>query len=450
MKVPLSRRWLLVACGCGLEAWALSAVADLPGADLPRHVLLILGACVFWVVALRLVLDLSSDGRRADLAMIFAFAVAIRVTFLFTPPSLSDDVYRAVWDARLMHAGINPYTYPPGAPELEPYRDEVIWPRVNHPEQRTPYPPLAELLSAAAYAMAPERLVAMQVLAALADLLGAGLLGWLLARCGMDPRRSLVLAWSPIGALHSAHSGHNDAIMVAAVVGGALLLTFGRGWLAMAALGVGTMVKATPVFMLPSFARSTGVVAATAWLATCVLLTLPLVSQIPGFVHGVLQEAGSEVFNDSVHLVVERVVGRVAPAQAGPAASLVALLAVGAAALASWVWSDGSPRAALVGGSRVLATYILVAAVVEPWYFTWLAPLVAFELRPVHGRPWFAPTDALAWLWLSVTANLTDLTYAPGGASLWVSIRIVEYAPAYLLLVAWVSRRWRERRGDSF
>ena len=116
----------------------------------------------------------------------------------------------------------------------------------------------SSLLSGAAYAVLPERLVAMQGLAAVADLLAAGLLAWLLARIGSDPRRSVAIAWSPIGALHFAHSGHNDAIMVAALVAAPLLLTFGRRYTAFVALGLATATKGLPAFVVPAFVRAAG------------------------------------------------------------------------------------------------------------------------------------------------------------------------------------------------
>jgi hypothetical protein len=435
-------RLAFVGCGVVLFIWAAATFFYTPGADIPKHVGLTMAAWVVWAVALRLVLALPARGWRTDLVIIVGLAIAMRAVMVLSPPSLSDDVYRSVWDSRLIWSGVNPYAYPPGAPELAPYRDEVIWPRVNHPQQRTPYPPLAVLFGAAAYAIAPERLMAMQMLAALADLGAVALLAWLLARCGLDPRRSVVVAWSPIGALHFAHSGHNDSLMILMVVAATLLLTFGRTWLAMVALGAGTMIKAAPAFLLPAFLRAAGVLGGVVWLAACVLMALPLIHD-PGFVRGLLQESGSQQFNDSVHLVLERMLQPLLGMSAGSVASAVGLGGVAIAGLASWWWTRGTPREALVNGSRVLGVYILVAPVVEPWYFTWLAPLIAFELRGARGRPWFRAGEAPAWLWLAGTATLTELTYLPGGSHLWLGIRVAEYIPFFVLLALGLLARRR-------
>jgi hypothetical protein len=440
-------RIALIACGVGLLAWAVAAVAQTPGADLPRHVSLTLAAWAVWVAAIWLGLGLPESRRGHDLAFIFAVAVLIRLPLLSSPPSLSDDVYRAVWDARLVHAGVNPYGYAPAAPELLPYRDDVIWPRVNHKEQRTPYPPLAEMLGAAAYALAPERIVTMQALAAVLDLAAAALLAWLLRTIGADPRRCIVVAWSPIGAVHFAHSGHNDAAMIVALVGAALLVAHGRPLLAGAALGLATMAKWLPAVMLPAFVRATGPATGAGWAAACALLSLPFLGAGAEIVTGVLQEGRGQRFNESTFLIVERALNVVLPTAAPLFLALYPLAVVALAAALSWIWGEPTARGALVGGSRVLAAYLLAASVVEPWYLTWLAPLVALTLQ--RGRFGFMANDALAWLWLSGTATLTELTYAAEGMALWPLIRAVEYGPVSVLLALAPLRWTRTQRGTD-
>jgi alpha-1,6-mannosyltransferase len=441
------KRILLVVCGIALEAWALSALVQPPGADIPRHVALTLAASAVWVVAIVVGINLPAAGWRRDLAFIFLVAVAMRATLLATTPSLSDDAYRGIWDARLVHAGVNPYDYAPAATELERYRDDSIWPRVNHKEQRTPYPPLATVLSAAAYRVVPEQLLGIQALAAFADLLSAALLALLLARIGADPRRALVIAWSPVGALHFAHSGHNDAIMLAALLAAPVLLTYGRRKAAFVALGLATATKGIPALTVPAFFKSGGWVGIAFWGATCAIVTLPFIGAGVGLAAGALLEAGGQRFNDSGYLLVERVT-RLVQLGGGPAAAnLVAATAIVVAVLLSALRSDGMPRGSLVAGSRVLGVYLLVAPVVEPWYFTWLAPLIALEIPAGRGLLTARAGEALAWLWLSAAATLTDLTYLPGGTALWPAIRAIEYVPAYALLgfaaVGWLRQRER-------
>jgi hypothetical protein len=440
----------LVGCALALVAWALTMWIEPPGTNIPRYVALALAAWVVWLVAIRITIGLPTEGGRRDLVFILAIGLVMRLIVAVMPPTLSDDVYRAVWDARLLHAGINPYQFAPAAPELAALRDDMIWPRVNHQAQHTPYPPLAEVLGAIAYAVWPERLQAMQLLFGAMDLAAAGLVAALLHRLGHDPRRCLVLAWSPLGTVHFAHSAHNDSAMVAAFVAAALLLSANRRWLAMGMLGLSTMVKGVPALTVPAFARATGLRTITGWAISCALVTLPFAGAGAGLIAGVASEGSGQHFNDSVHLVVERAAGFVTSGEgASRVASVATVVITLSVAAVAWLQGGHDARGALVAGSRVWAAYLLAAPVVQPWYLSWLAPLIAVTVRPGVGWRPFSADTATAWLWWSGTITLTELSYVPGGLAWWVPIRVLEYGPVYLLLGLAGLRWWHRRRDEG-
>src|SRR5437763_1627343 len=80
-----------------------------------------------------------------------AFAAAMRLMALFAPPYLSSDIYRYVWDGRVLAAGINPYRYIPTDPQLDHLRDPAIWPEINRSNYApTIYPPAAQAIFFAA------------------------------------------------------------------------------------------------------------------------------------------------------------------------------------------------------------------------------------------------------------------------------------------------------------
>src|SRR6266478_1134147 len=76
-------------------------------------------AGVYWLPA--------SDGPRAG-ATVLTVGLIARLVLLPVVPTLSTDIYRYVWDARVAHIGISPYAYPPSARELEPLRDLALFP----------------------------------------------------------------------------------------------------------------------------------------------------------------------------------------------------------------------------------------------------------------------------------------------------------------------------------
>ena len=98
-----------------LELAFLAALGWWPeaGVPFPRLALLAGAFAAYWGVAF------AAFDERADTRLIWGFAILFRVVLLPCVPFLSDDIYRYLWDGHVQLAGINPYLYPPDAPELE-------------------------------------------------------------------------------------------------------------------------------------------------------------------------------------------------------------------------------------------------------------------------------------------------------------------------------------------
>src|SRR3989449_7696837 len=90
-------------------------------------------------------LIVRARGARSTLLVVLLFAGIFRLSIVFGPPLLSDDVYRYVWDGRVQAAGINPYRYIPADEAVAVLRDEAIYPKINRRDfAPTMYPPVAE------------------------------------------------------------------------------------------------------------------------------------------------------------------------------------------------------------------------------------------------------------------------------------------------------------------
>jgi len=395
-------------------------------------------AFVFYLAAAALVVAGRVPACRTALALILALAVLPRLILLASTPALSDDLYRYVWDGKVIAAGIDPYRYAPADPALVPLRDR-LWAPINQRGQHTPYPPFAQLVFAATYQLAPDSLKAQQVVAVLADLLAIGAILWLLARLGLPRERVLLYAWSPTPILHFAHSAHNDAIMIAAFVA-ALALAVGSGGGATARrigggvlLAVATLTKLVPLLLVAPLLRRWRVPGLLAFAFAVLLGVAPFLGGGAAALTGLGTEAGESSFNDSVHLVLVRALEQVTTAPE-LVASLLTALALGGVALLL-LWRGGDDLAMVRGCGALLALAILCNAVVEPWYLAWLLPFVALFLQRGRGLFPFALTPFLGWLWLSGAIQLTDLTYLhPANARAWPIIRAIEYGPLFALL----------------
>src|SRR5205814_5836771 len=111
--------------------------------DIVWFIKLALVQSVLYLIAAWLIVRARS--ARSTLFIVLALAGIFRLSIVFAPPYLSDDIYRYVWDGRVQAAGINPYRYLPADEHLQSLRDEEIYPKINRRDYaHTIYPPLAE------------------------------------------------------------------------------------------------------------------------------------------------------------------------------------------------------------------------------------------------------------------------------------------------------------------
>ncbi len=441
------RRSALITAVAGVAVvaltWAAIATARGLPATLPRHLLLYVAAGLAWVAAAVVVQRLPSS--RAQLAIVALVALALRAPAWIAAPAHSDDVHRYRWDGKVQRAGINPYRYPPDAPELAWLRD-AEWRRINNPSLPTIYPPLAEAAFAASPSLAWWKLWLAVADAAVALLLYMGL---------ADRRRVVLWAWSPLVVIEVAMNGHVDALGVALLVGGLMAWERRRAATAGALVAAAAAVKLLPVVALVGMRRRRTVVAAT---VVALALALPYAAAGPRMTGSLGEYSRRWRVNDGalalLYAGAERLVAhtrfasrydmasspRLARLVTGrdrdtlfpdEVASFVARVWAGALFLAVVAWALWRRATALRLTEAAIGAFLLLTPALHPWYVVWLVPLVAL------GGSW-------AW---TVLAVLAPLGYRPldvwlmGGAwrdPIWT--RLLEHG---LTLVALAIDRWQ-------
>ena len=262
-----------------------------PGRATVVSVALTLGALVF-AGALALAGALPSRVACALAAAFFPYAVLLRsarplrlrwtlvlagvggLVLALAPSVLSDDLYRYLWDGRVLRAGLDPYAHAPSDPALAPLRDE-LWRRVNHPRVPTIYPPLAQGLFAGLGLV--HHPLAMKLGALAAHLAAVPLVGRLSAAFGGEPRRAaMLLALNPLALSESALGGHVDAF-VGLFLGLAVFAVLkNRVGGAVAALVAAAATKLVGLLVVPLLWRRHPVAAAVA-LVLGIACLVPLV-----------------------------------------------------------------------------------------------------------------------------------------------------------------------------
>ena len=340
-------------------------------------------------------------GRRPAraIALILAVGLAPRLLLLPAAPSLSGDLYRYLWDGRLVANGWNPYPRPPSDPAFAPWHDEV-YRHLNHAGVPTIYPPLAQWLFALAWKLGGTPLAWKAVLFALEAALVAGLLV-LLRRRGHPPERLLLYYWNPLVVVECYGSGHVDLAAAAFLVAAVALLEAGRRARAGVAFGAAVLVKLVPLLLVPALARR------RAWrtLATAfvmiALLYLPFRAAGARLWEGLSTYARHWEFNGPLYAATRPLFAN----GDGPRLLLAASLVV---ALLVIAW-----RARTLSGALLASwmAFLILSPTVYPWY---LVPAIALlPLHPDAGLLLFSGTVALTYLPLPLY-RATGVWQVPG------------------------------------
>jgi len=396
---PVRRGLLLAGClGTGLAGVALTYRLASGGPVLEQGWSVLAILALWWVVfgvgatmALRL-------PTRTALVVVLVFGVVMRIVALAGPPVMSDDLYRYAWDARVQAAGVNPYKYPPAAPELAYLHEPWLWPdaagcaqlnrgpgctRTNRDRDPTIYPPLAQAWFWAVDAVLPShaRERGWQAAAGVVDVALLGVVVLALRSLGRDPRYVVLYAWSPIAVIETAQSAHVDGLAALGIVGAVWAAHRGRNALAGGLLAAATLVKLYPALLLPVLLRRRPIRTLAAFAALGVAAYAPHVialgPKVIGYLPGYLSE---ERYDTGGRFLLLGLTGL-----SGLAAQVVAVMIIAVGACAAWAVArdgDGDVRArCLLGGALLLITPV------QPWYALALVAIAA-----LGG----------AWWWLAV------------------------------------------------
>lgn len=353
--------------------------------------------------AIAVVIVLRAQLPKLSLALILAAAILMRLLLLFSPPFLSTDLYRYVWDGMVQNEGINPYRYRPDAPALAHLRDRTIYPGINRKDTaRTIYPPFAEAVYALAARLSPT-LLGMKAMMTAFDITAIVALLFLLRRAGRPLAHILVYAWQPLPIWEFAGNGHVDAIVAGAVALALLASAVRRPAAAAAALAASLLAKFLPGVLLPALWRPRGwqfpVLMATiiaAFYAAYASVGWRALGFLPGYVH-------QEGIGSGLGIFYLQLLARLVPLPSFAGKVYLAVVAIALAGLGMAIWRRDLPEQEALRARRIAADAGLLATVLMlmltphyPWYFTWL--LVPLCIAPSPAALYLPAASVLLYL----------------------------------------------------
>ncbi|MFQ6133722.1 MAG: hypothetical protein ACE5R4_16900 [Armatimonadota bacterium] len=459
-----TRTWRFVglaAAGCLLTIpfWVL-ALNPGTAAGSGRHVVLfawafgafLLALGVVWLTRAR---DAAGQQPRMSLpllVLVLAFAAFFRAPLIARPPARSTDIYRCLWEGKLLKHGLNPFSYAPDDPRLDwlhantatDRQNELYHRRINNKDRSAIYPGFSQAMFLLASYVREDGIVALKLVYLAFDLACACFLVGLLRALGRDEAWTLMWAWHPLVVTEFSGAAHQDVMGIALLVL-ALWLLYAPGirrrplWAGIAA-GLSIAAKGYTVFLLPFMWRRFGgegraargpLAFMAAVVATDVMLTLPFLSAGQGLLrslgaYATIWDRNASlyyIFDGALQLVTER-------HDFGARVLGMALTLIFMGYLYYLLPPARRPRQAMGKMLAALGAFLLLAPVTYPWYVCWTIPLVVVAFSP----SWFLFTGlvALDYLHRYYDAELP-------------SVLLGQYLPVYVgLAIEWWL--WRRKR----
>ena len=249
---------ILGALHLGL-AVTLSSLGDITK-NVPVFLLLFGAMFAVYAVSVVVIARVGAGERgvvgRRFVGFMVVIAAACRLVFVTADPALSTDIYRYLWEGRVVAAGQNPFSLPPDAPELEHLRDEN-YAGVSHKNMETIYPPFAQAVFFLGAFLNPS-VATFKLLFVLFDLAALGVILLLLHARGRNLAWGLVYAWSPLVIVEFSHSGHLDSVGIFFLLCALYLWEIATKNRSVVALALSSLSKYPAVLLLPFFVFKRG------------------------------------------------------------------------------------------------------------------------------------------------------------------------------------------------
>ncbi|KAF0249769.1 MAG: hypothetical protein FD167_831 [bacterium] len=385
-----------------------------------KYILTSIVCFVFYFININLLKALNSYNIRYLLIIILSFGIVFRITLTPLTPFLSDDIYRYIWDGYIQANGINPYLYSPDSLELILFRNNNIFPFINHPHLPTIYPPLSQIIFLLAYLISKNSFISIKITILIFDIVTALLIVKILYKLQLPLTNVAIYFLCPLPILEFFISGHIDSVGIFFLVLFIYSILSTKINLASFSLASAVLIKIMPIIFLPIILykinkRKIGLFLVT-FIITLLLFYLPYLLNINEKVFGSFNTFIKDFyFNSSVFSLIHILTGT------NKIATISCYLALG-------VWIviiTFKCHDFMMGIFWTLTGLYIFSPIVHPWYLTWIVPLLVF-----------IPSKAFFWLIMACQFSYYVLINYQE-QNLWqdsAAIRLIEYVPFFALL----------------
>lgn len=372
---------------------------------------------------------------------LLGIGLVARLVLFGSLPSLSDDVYRFIWDGTLLKNGIHPFAHLPTyyLDQQVSGLDNQLYEQLNSPNYFTIYPPINQAIFWFSIHIGEHWLAhanAIRGILLLADIGSLFLLRKLFSHYGKKPSLAHFYFLNPLVILEVTGNLHFEGLVVFFLLLGVYGYTLKKYWLSSVGFGLAIGTKLLPLIFLPHLLMY-GIRNRKWWVAIVsaivgVITLAPLMDET--FITGM--QASLDLyfrkfeFNASIYFLAREVghwiYGYNTIATIGPLLSVLSAISI---LILSWISTKKNWDLSFTF-LLLLCIYLLFATIVHPWY---IIPLIVFGLLCGVNFP-------LGW---SFMIFLTYLGYTSTGYELSQWIVALEYLSVLIFAVVEIkSLKW--------
>jgi len=325
----------------------------------------------------------SYTNEKSNIAFFIGVSILLRFILLFALPNLSDDVYRFIWDGRLLVNGHNPFDFLPSY-YIEnnisiPGIDEALFYKLNSPEYFTIYPPVAQGVFALACRLFPNSIIGsaitMKVFLFLCEIGSLFFIKKLLTNFRLPAKNILLYALNPLIIIELCGNLHFEAAMIFFLLGAVFFLVKNKLTLSAFSIALSVASKLLPLMFLPFLIKRLGWKKSIQYFTivgfVIVLLFVPLLSGAFFNNFGASLDLYFQKFefNASIYYAIRwvgyQVVGYNWIQSAGPALAVIVLLGILTVAFLekNITWKNIFEKMLFA-----ICLYLAFATIVHPWY----------------------------------------------------------------------------------
>ena len=208
----------------------------------------------------------KSEGNDDAFFFFVKLAILARVLLIFGLPLLSDDVYRFIWDGRLLIQGVNPFDHLPSW-YMENQNNlaginEGLFQKLNSPEYFTIYPPVCQAVFAFSCLIFPNSelyaSMLMKLFLVACEIGSIYLLFQLLSHFKLPKRNTLLYALNPLIIIEISGNLHFEGAMIFFLLLAIYFLVKEKKNLSAIAMALSVASKLLPLIFLPFLLKRLG------------------------------------------------------------------------------------------------------------------------------------------------------------------------------------------------